>query len=64
MPGCYFLTCGIYYGHEGGVNGTASIAMVDETGTVGAAIVLNEGDGTNPRLPALADDLICDRVGS
>ncbi len=55
----YKLSCGTFYGHEGGVNGTASIAMVAPDGADGVVIALNLRSGEDPRLPALADDLLC-----
>ena len=57
--GTYRLTCGTFYGHEGGVNGTASIALVSEDGANAVVVALNLRDGTDPRMPALADDLLC-----
>ena len=56
----YHLSCGTFYGHEGGVNGTASIAMVSPDGADGVVIALNLRSGEDPRLPALADSLLCD----
>jgi D-alanyl-D-alanine carboxypeptidase len=55
----YKLSCGTFYGHEGGVNGTASIAMVSPDGADGVVIALNLRSGEDPRLPALADSLLC-----
>ncbi len=55
----YHLTCGTFYGHEGGVNGTASIALVSEDGAGGVVAATNLRDGTDARMPALADDLVC-----
>ena len=55
----YALSCGTFYGHEGGVNGTASIAMVAPDGGDGVVIALNLRSGEDPRLPALADSLLC-----
>jgi D-alanyl-D-alanine carboxypeptidase len=57
----YRLTCGKFYGHEGVVNGTVSIALVSEDGSDGVVIALNLRDGSDPDMPALADDLICAR---
>jgi D-alanyl-D-alanine carboxypeptidase len=56
----YELSCGTFYGHEGGVNGTASIAMVSPDGADGVVIALNLRSGEDPRLPALADTLLCE----
>jgi D-alanyl-D-alanine carboxypeptidase len=55
----YRLTCGTFYGHQGGVNGTASIALVSDDGADGVVIALNLRSGEDPRLPALADDMLC-----
>lgn len=55
----YGLTCGTFYGHEGAVNGTASIALVSGDGANAVVASLNLRDGSNPKMPALADDLLC-----
>lgn len=55
----YHLTCGVFYGHEGGVAGTASIAIVSTRGDIGAVIALNWRGSKDPQLPALADKLLC-----
>ncbi len=55
----YQLTCGTFYGHEGGVNGTASIAIVSPDAADGAVIALNLRTDEDPRLPALADQMLC-----
>lgn len=60
----YGLTCGTFYGHEGGVNGTASIALVSEDGTDAVVAALDLRDGSDPRMPALADDLLCPALQS
>jgi D-alanyl-D-alanine carboxypeptidase len=57
--GTYKLSCGTFYGHEGGVNGTASIAIVSPDGADGVVIALNLRSGEDPRLPALADAMLC-----
>ena len=57
----YGLTCGTFHGHERAVNGKASIALVSEDGTDGVVVALNLRDGSDPRMPALADDLLCPR---
>jgi hypothetical protein len=41
------------------VNGTASIAIVSPDGADGVVIALNLRSGEDPRLPALADDMLC-----
>jgi D-alanyl-D-alanine carboxypeptidase len=58
----YDLTCGTFYGHEGGVNGTASIALVSPDGGAGVVIALNLRSGADPRLPVLADRMLCPHV--
>ena len=55
----YKLSCGTFYGHEGGVNGTASIAIVSPDGADGVVVALNLRSGEDPGLPALADDMLC-----
>jgi D-alanyl-D-alanine carboxypeptidase len=55
----YTLSCGTFHGHEGGVNGTASIAMVSPDATDGVVIALNLRSGEDPRLSALADQMLC-----
>jgi D-alanyl-D-alanine carboxypeptidase len=62
--GTYRLTCGTFYGHEGGVNGTASIALSSEDGTDAVVVSLNLRDDTDPGMPALADDLLCPALQS
>lgn len=57
----YTLTCGQFVGHEGGVNGTASIALASSDGTRGVVIALNARTGADPHLPALADSMLCTR---
>ena len=57
----YNLSCGDFLGHEGGVNGTASIAMVSPDATDGVVIALNLRSGEDPQLPALADEMLCSR---
>jgi D-alanyl-D-alanine carboxypeptidase len=60
----YHLTCGTFHGHEGNVNGTASIGIVSAAGTDGTVIALNLGNGEDPMLPVLADQLLCDHLGA
>jgi hypothetical protein len=55
----YILSCGTFLGHEGGVNGTASIAMVSPDASDGVVIALNLRSGEDPRLPELADQMLC-----
>lgn len=55
----YELECGTFYGHEGRVNGTAAIALIDaETPNRSAVIALNRGD-IDPGLLPLAQQLLC-----
>ncbi len=55
----YRLTCGTFYGHEGSVNGTVSIALISADGATGAVAALNLRSRADPKLAALADDLVC-----
>jgi D-alanyl-D-alanine carboxypeptidase len=55
----YSLSCGTFFGHEGGVDGTASIALVSPDGADGVVVALNLRSGEDPRLPALADAILC-----
>ena len=56
----YFLSCGIFYGHEGGIDGTSAIAIVSRSGHDGVVVALNARRPTDPRLAVLADSLVCD----
>jgi hypothetical protein len=60
----YHMSCGTFYGHEGGVNGTVSLAMVSADGATGVVVALNLRGATDPRLTELADRVLCDRLGS
>lgn len=55
----YHLSCGTFLGHEGGLNGTASIALVEPGGGAGVVVALNLRSGSDPELPKLADELLC-----
>lgn len=55
----YYLSCGEFLGHEGGVNGTASIAVVSPDGEDGVVIAMNLRSGTGLNLPLLADLMLC-----
>ena len=57
--GAYPFRCGTLFGHQGAVNGTASIAVVDPETLDGAVIAMNRRDGTDPPLPTLAEALVC-----
>lgn len=57
--GEYPLTCGRFYGHQGNVAGTRSIAMVSaETGD-GLVVAVNLNSSVDPQLGALANTLVC-----
>jgi D-alanyl-D-alanine carboxypeptidase len=57
----YELTCGRFFGHEGRVNGTITIALVHaDAPTLGAVVTMNRAVGS-ANLPALVDDLVCGR---
>jgi hypothetical protein len=58
----YHLTCGTLYGHESGMNGTASIALVSPDGNAGTVVALNLRNELDPQLPALVESLVCDRL--
>lgn len=55
----YDLPCGTFYGHEGKVSGTVSIALSDPVGSRGAVIAFNLANHTDPGLVELADALMC-----
>ena len=57
--GTYYLSCGTFYGHQGGVNGTASIAIVAPDGDAGVVIAFNLRKGEDPDLYALTDRMLC-----
>ena len=57
--GSYPFSCGIFFGHQGGVNGTSSIAVASQDGRDGAVIAFNLRDGGDPDLVGLAEDLLC-----
>lgn len=57
--GEYALSCGTFYGHEGNVAGTRSIALVSaETGD-GVIVAVNVNSNVDPRLGAVAFTLVC-----
>lgn len=62
--GVYQLTCGTFYGHEGGVNGTASIALVDRSGENAVVVALNGRSAADPHMAELADRLVCADTGA
>ena len=55
----YYLSCGKFYGHQGGVNGTASIAVFSSDGTSGVIIALNLRRTADPNLTAVAEQYLC-----
>ena len=55
----YGLTCGTFHGHEGAVNGTVSIALVSDDGANAVVATVNLRNRTDPKMAALADDLLC-----
>lgn len=55
----YETGCGLFYGHEGGVNGMASIAMSSTDGSDAVVIGLNMRGAEDPGLPVLANELLC-----
>ncbi len=55
----YSLSCGTFYGHEGGVNGTASLALVNRSGTQALVVALNARSDADPGLVRLADRVLC-----
>lgn len=55
----YRFECGEFYGHEGRVNGTASIAVVDVSGSGRGVVVAFNRTGDDPQLVDLAEQLIC-----
>jgi D-alanyl-D-alanine carboxypeptidase len=57
--GRYHLSCGTFYGHQGSVNGTLSIAVASPDGRSGAVIALNLRRDVDPDMVGLADDLVC-----
>jgi D-alanyl-D-alanine carboxypeptidase len=56
----YETACGLFYGHEGGVNGMATIAMSSVDGSTLVVIGLNLRGAEDPGLPRLAARLICE----
>jgi hypothetical protein len=52
------LSCGTFYGHDGSVNGTASIALADEDGSRVVVVAMNATTAIFP-LASLADRLVC-----
>ena len=61
--GTYNLSCGHAFGHQGGVNGTASIAVASRDGRDGVVIAFNLRARPDPALACLADDLLLSGAG-
>jgi D-alanyl-D-alanine carboxypeptidase len=57
--GVYHLPCGTFYGHGGAVNGTGSIAMVDEAGERTVVVAMNLLRDVDAGLPDVARRLLC-----
>jgi D-alanyl-D-alanine carboxypeptidase len=55
----YDFTCGKFYGHEGLVNGTRSVAVVNDDRSAGVVIALNLHTENEPGLPMVAERMIC-----
>jgi D-alanyl-D-alanine carboxypeptidase len=55
----YALPCGVFFGHEGLVNGTQSIALVDASGEDGLVIAVNLVRGAGVNLRTVASSLVC-----
>ncbi len=55
----YELPCGTFWGHEGLVNGTQSIALVDGTGDNGVVIAINLARGGDIDLRTTATLAVC-----
>ena len=57
--GRYDLSCGTFYGHQGSVSGTQSIALMSDEDAAGVVLVFNLVDDTDPGLLALAESMVC-----
>ncbi len=57
--GGYSFSCGTFFGHQGGVNGTASIAVASRDGQDGVVIAFNLRKGDDPDVVGLAEALLC-----
>ena len=60
--GPYPFTCGTFYGHEGSVNGTRSVAVIREDGYAGAVIALDANTASEPGLPVVAERMLCSNI--
>ena len=57
--GRYDLSCGTFYGHQGSVTGTQSIALMSDDDPAGVVLVLNLVDVNRPGLLELAESMVC-----
>ncbi len=57
--GRYDLSCGTFYGHQGSVSGTQSIALISDEDSAGVVLVFNLVNGIDPGLLALAESMVC-----
>ena len=55
----YTLPCGTFYGHEGSVLGTRSIALANDNGTDGVVVAMDIRTNDDPVLVQLAGRLMC-----
>ena len=58
----YRFTCGTFYGHEGSVSGTRSVAVSRDDGQAGAVIALNANTASEPGLPTVAERMLCSNI--
>ncbi len=57
--GRYDLSCGTFYGHQGSVSGTQSIALMSSEDSDGVVLVFNLDDDTDPGMLAIAESMVC-----
>ncbi len=55
----YYLSCGRFFGHGGSIDGTQSIAIVNDNGTSGVVLAINLRKDSDPDLIGVADALLC-----
>ena len=56
----FSLSCGTFYGHPGGIDGTRSLAVVSADGVDGVVIAMNlQTDRSEPGLEQVADAMLC-----
>ena len=58
--GSYPFSCGTFFGHQGGVNGTSSIAVASVDGRHGVVIAFNLRSVKDPDVVRLAEELLCE----